>query len=486
MIGLVSTVSKHWLNKACPAIVLVAVLAALTACGPSPPYSPAQLQEWNQRKADQGPTFAGSPAWQAHMADVETALADAGVVAVEQYPAPYTRWWAPDLPTPAERSLSIGTESLPVASYWAYSGSTPPEGVTAPLVIYEKKLPREQLRDRIVVFQVETVPEAMGRLFSIGHEYATEDFGADLPSIADDQWYQGNYVTRLGRWDEVLKDSGAAGAVVVFAMEFDRVEGLYTFPLLNLGVFGVPGVYVDQDTGAQVLAAAAAGQTATLTLLAWQEPVEPYFYTAVLPGKDYGTDKDEQVLLVTHSDGPNLSQENGTIGIVGLIRHYARIPQDQRRHSLRVLLDPQHYSPGRHTINWYDAHPAIMDRIVASVGVEHIGQREYGMNVDGFGPTGRPEPWQIFVRDDPRLIQVAIDAIETSGVPRTELRVPGRKGQGRWVGLGEVAVKRDMPGFATLSNMSGYWGTTAGIDSFDAELATRQLDLLVMLIDGLN
>jgi len=465
--------------------VFALTLVVLSACAPTQPYSPELLQQWHQAKADLGPTFAGSPAWQAHMQDGEAMLNAAGVVAVERYPAPYPRWWAPDAPTDAERALHIEGKTLPVASYWAYSGSTPAGGNTAPLLLYKKGMPRELLRDRIVVFQVEPVPAAMRTMFDIGHEYATDDFVVSAPGIADDQWYQGNYVTRFGRWDEVLKDSGAAGAIVVFAMSYERLAGLYTFPLLNLGTVGVPGIYVDRDTGAEVLAAAVAAQSATLTLIARQEPAEPYFYSAVLPGRHYGTDNDEQILLVTHSDGPNLSQENGVLGIVALIRHYARIPQSDRPRSLRVLLDPQHYTPGRHTINWYDAHPDVMRRVVASVGVEQLGQREYGIDESGYGLTGRPEPWQIFVRDDPRLIEVAVDAIETSGVPRTELRVPERKGQGRWTGLGDVAIKRDVPGFATLSGMSGYWGTSAGIESFDAELAARQLDLLVMLIDGL-
>lgn len=465
--------------------IFTLTLSLLSACAPAPPYSPELLQQWHQTKADLGPTFAGGPAWQAHMGEVEALLDAAGVMDVERYPAPYPRWWAPDEPSADERALHIDGESLPVASYWAYSGSTPAGGVNAPLLLYKKRMPREQLRDRIVVFQVEPVPASMSKMFAIGHEYATDDFAVAAPGISDDQWYQGNFVTRFGRWDTVLKDSGAAGAIVVFSMSYARLAGLYTFPLLNLGIVGVPGIYVDQDTGTRVLAAAADEQFATLTLMAQQAPAEPYFYSAVLPGRDYGTDADEQVLLVTHSDGPNLSQENGTLGIAALIRHYARIPQSDRPRSLRVLLDPQHYTPGRHTINWYDAHPEIMNKVVSSVGVEQLGQREYGIDESGYGLTGRPESWQIFVRDDPRLIQIGIDAINASGVPRTELRVPERKGQGRWTGLGEVAIKRDLPGFATLSGMSGYWGTSAGIESFDAELATRQLDLLVMLIDGL-
>ncbi|MDG1462771.1 MAG: hypothetical protein P8R04_04300, partial [Gammaproteobacteria bacterium] len=197
------------------------------------------------------------------------------------------------------------------------------------------------------------------------------------------------------------------------------------------------------------------------------------------------TPADEQVLLVTHSDGPNLTQENGALGILALLRHFALIPQAQRPRSLRVLLDPQHYSPGRHTVNWYEYHPAIMQTVVASLGVEHIGQREYSEDVNGYGFSGFAEPWLIYARNDPQLIEIAVNAIEISGLPRTELRVPEKGGQGRWTGLGDIAITQNLIGFATLSNMSGYWGTTAGIESFDAQLANQQLDCLVLLLDAL-
>jgi hypothetical protein len=465
-------------------LILVAVVAQ-SGCSHEAAYSPDTLQQWHAAKAELGPIFADSPAWQAHMAFVEESLMSAGVVEVQKCPAPYTRWWAPDNPLPQERQLRINGQSLPVASYWAYSGSTPAAGIIAPLLLYKKGMPKEALRDHIVVFEVGHIPPQMLPMFDIGHEYATADLTIDAQSIVNEQWYQGNFVTRFGKWDELLKDSGAAGAIVIFAMSPERLSGLYTFPLLNLGIVGVPGIYVDSETGKLVLAAAANGDAAALTLVAHEESAEPYFYTAVLPGKNYDSDGDEQVLLVTHSDGPNLSQENGTLGIVALIRHFARLPQSQRGRSLRVLLDPQHYTPGRHTIDWYQAHPEVMEKVVASIGVEQLGQREYGEDVHGYRLTGRPEPMQLFTRDDPHLIAAAIHAIDESGVPRTELRVPERKDQGRWIGLGDVAIKHDLAGFATLSGMSGYWSTVPGIESFDKELAYRQVNMLVMLTEHL-
>ncbi len=465
--------------------IYLLLAALLSGCATST-FDAASLQRWHEDKAALGATFAGSPAWQSHLGFIEAELEEAGVVDVQKFPAPYRRWWAADKPSVDQRALVVDDESLPVASYWAYSGATPPSGVTAPLTLYRKGIPQAELAGRIVVFEVQPAPSSMAKMFAIGHEYATEDFASVDTGFSDDQWYQGNFVTRFGRFDEVLRNSGAVGAVVIFAISADRLAGLYTFPLLNLGMVGVPGVYVDEVTGEAVRAAAEQGHPATLTLLAQEQEVQPYFYTSVLPGRYYGTDRDEQILLVTHSDGPNLTQENGTLGILALIRHFAAIPQAERNRSLRVLLDPQHYSPGRHTIDWYATHPAIMERVVASVGVEQLGQLEYGESGGAYGLTGRAEPWQIYVRNDEKLIDAAIEAVQAAGLPRTEIRVPEKKGQGRWTGLGEVALKHDLAGFGTLSGMSGYWGTGAGIESFSAELADKQLEVLARLVEVLD
>ncbi|MDG1462981.1 MAG: hypothetical protein P8R04_05360, partial [Gammaproteobacteria bacterium] len=240
----------------------------LNACGHQPAYNAAMLQQWNEVKAEQGPTFAGSAAWQAHMDFLEAGFASTGVVAQAKYPVPYRRWWASDEPKPAERSLIIKGESLVVASYWAYSGGTPPDGVTAPLLLYKKGMSSEQLAGHIVVFQVAPVPASMGQMFKVGREYSTDDFSDVDTALVDDQWYQSNYVTRFGRFDRVLRDSGAVGAVVVFSMSADRLSGLYTFPLLAKEIIDVPGLYVDAATGEDVIAAAVAGHKATLTLIA--------------------------------------------------------------------------------------------------------------------------------------------------------------------------------------------------------------------------
>jgi len=444
-----------------------------------------ELQRWHVEKARLGPTFSGSPAWHAHMSFVLDELRERGVVGVAREPIRYTRWHASDEPDARDRALTIDGKPVPVASYWAYSGATDAAGVTAPLIYYDRKIPVEELKDRIVVFDVGTVPESMRSAFESGNVYATEDIAGHGAGIASDQWFQGNFITRFGKYDELLKGSGAAGALVIYDMSPGRAAGLYAFPLLNPGVFGVPGLYLDRVAGETVREAARAGQDATLILQAHEEEAETFFLYGYLPGNRFGTPDDELVLLVTHSEGPNLTQENGMLGILGIIDYFSQVPVEDRNRSLLFLFDPQHYMPGRHLVHWYEDHPEIVSRIVASIGVEQLGQKEFSEDGNEYGLNGLAEPTLVFTQDNERLIEIAIRSVKEYDLPRTEVRVPSRGKQGMWAGLGDFAIKHNVPGFAISSGMSGYWTTTPGIESFDEALCARQIGVLVSLTGAL-
>lgn len=471
---------------------LCVVVALLSACASAPaPDIPrlresalpalGELQRWHEEKARLGATFAGSPSWQTHLDWLEKEFARRGVRDISHDAFTYTRWWTADNPAAGEWSLSVDGKPVNVASYWAYSGTTPPAGVTAPLLRYDPAHPPADLSGHIVVFDVAHLPEPPPPMFRApAFEFATPERARRRPGVQMDQWYQANYPTRFGHFGDVLKKGQAAGGIVIFDMNPGRARGLYTFPLLDLGVTGVPGLYLDRVAGAAVREAADAGKSATLRLTAATEHSTPYFLSGFLPGRNYGQADDEFVLLVTHTDGPNLTQENGALGILGIVGYFAQVPQAERRRTLLIVLDPQHYMPGRHQVDWYARHPDIAGRIVASVGVEQLGQREYVEDGDDFVLTDRPEPTIIFSQDNPTLIRTAIDAVKAERLPRTQVRVPAR-GQGQWIGLGDVAVKRGIPGFGTSTDMSAYWATTPGIESFDRELCGRQIAVLVRL-----
>jgi len=113
----------------------------------------------------------------------------------------------------------------------------------------------------------------------------------------------------------------------------------------------MPTLYLDRDTGADVAAAAAdgtrAGKQATLRLIAKTEQAEGYQLFGYLPGRDYGTPDDKQILLVTHTDGPSISQENGAIGILSIVKYFSHIPKAERPRTLMIFYDCRHFMPAR-------------------------------------------------------------------------------------------------------------------------------------------
>lgn len=442
-----------------------------------------EIYQWHVSKDELGPTFAGSPSWLNFMSIVEQDLEESGVVDVVKDSYSYERQITALYYDEGQWSLKIGDENFDVASYWAYSGSTVPEGITAPLVVYEKGMPLDQLKDKIVVLEVPELPAERGPMFQeSGYEFASDADQVDNnSSLSSNQWYQSNYVTRFGQFDVIVKESGAAGALVIFSMGPGRAAGLRTFPLLKPGFVGAPGLYLDNITGARVKQAALEGKEATLTLLDEVEETEAYFYTGFLPGKDYGTDEDEYVFVITHADGPNLTQDNGAFGIMSVIRYMSNIPQAERRRTLAIMLDSQHFMPHRHMTDWYAEHPKIVEKIVATMGIEHLGQREYVEQGDEFVQSGLPETTLIFAQDNDFLIDEAINAVKQFDVPRTMVQSPPRGGQGTWAGMSDVSVKRNYPGYGMSSLMSAYWSTHARMETFDAEQFRRQVGVAVHL-----
>ncbi len=442
-----------------------------------------EIYQWHVSKDKLGPTFTGSPSWTNFMSIVETEMESSGVVDVIKDSYSYERQITALYYDEGQWSLKIDDEDIEVASYWAYSGSTGPEGITAPLVLYEKGMELNGLKDKIVILEVPALPLDRGPMFQeSGYEFATDAEQINSNSmLSSNQWYQSNYVTRFGQFDVIVKESGAAGALVIFSMSPGRAAGLRTFPLLKPGFVGAPGLYLDKITGARVKKAAREGKEATITLLDKVEETEAYFYTGFLPGRDYGTDDDEYVFVITHADGPNLTQDNGAFGIMSVIRYMSNIPQAERRRTLAIMLDSQHFMPHRHMTDWYALHPEIVEKIVATMGIEHLGQREYVEQGDHFVQSGLPEPTLIFAQDNDFLIEEAIEAVKRFEVPRTMVQSPPRGGQGNWSGMSDVSVKRNYPGYGMSTLMSAYWSTHARIKTFDAEQFRKQVGIAVHL-----
>ena len=439
-----------------------------------------RIYNWHQSKDNYGPSFSGSFSWIKFMQVVERELKKNKVIEIQKDYLHYLRWHTADNKDDNKWSLTIDEEEIPIASYWAYSGSTSTEGVSGELLLFDENLPKESLKEKILVIELKGLPERLKKFSAINdYEYASEDVeNLDLLDNTSDYWYQVNYLTRFGRLDQFLKDSGAIGAVVILDLSPGRAEGLYTFPLLRPGTIGVPGLYVDRTQAKKMKLSALEKKKATIRLIADEEMTESYFLYGFLPGKRFGSDNDEFVLLTTHTDGPNLTQDNGAFGIIKIIENINKLPLAERERSVLILLDPEHFTPGRHSIDWFKKYSNLSSKISSVVAVEHLGQMEFIEEENEYGLSGKVDRTYIYSQNNQQLIDEAINSVKKHNLKRTYVLCPGRGNQGPWAGMGNISQKLNIPGYGISTSMSGYWSTQPGIESFNAHLFIEQINVM--------
>lgn len=480
---------------------------ALTSVNPDFMVTPDEAYEWHLHKDKGGPTYSGNASWQSYMAFIEKKLEAYGVVDITKNKWTYERWYTSDWPDDSNWTLVSDGQPVKVAHYAAYSGSTGPQGLTAEMVLYTPKTPIASLKGKIVVFRTMPHPkppfdEKYKKWFTLNdYEYRNEsdDFPplfTQVPpsqSVSYDVWWQLRQTVMVYK---VLRKSQAAGGIVVFNMGYDRLSGLYSFPVLPK--YNAPNLYLDRVAGAKVLKDAKTGKKATIKLVAKVEPTETYQLIGYLPGRHYGTPQDEKIILTSHTDGPAVLQDNGAYGLLGIVGYFSHIPQSERPRTLMLYMDNRHYMPGMEKAfakqDYFTKNPDAKNSIVALVATEHLGQIEFREEGNTYEPTGKLEPSFLWTRNNQMLIDKAIKAVQDNNWRRVMVQCverPGKHGgpQGIWYGLGKIALEWDLPAYGTMGTQGAYWATTARIDTFNKEhfvsevAAMSQLTGELMLAD---
>jgi len=449
--------------------------------------SAEQVVYWHWQKERFGPALTGNASWRHFLAFLEDELAAAGVVDLKRNAWTFDRWETSHWPDDSRWGLEVEGEAVHVASFGANSGSTGPQGVTAPLVAYRSGDPVGRLAGKIAVMRTVFDPALARQLAEADYEYRAPpaaDPGADA-SVSFRIFPQ---LMQTRELIAAARAGNAAGLVLVLDANRELATGLYTFPVPEL--YDVPTLILDRAAGDAVWRAAEAGRSATLRLEAEVVESEAWQLIGYLPGRDYGTPDDEVIQLVTHTDGPAVSQDNGALGLLALVRHFAAIPQAERPRTLMLYLDCRHFMPGQEEAfagqDYFARHPAAREKVVAVVGMEHLGQVEYREEGERLVPTGRTDPSMIWTSDDPRLLGAAVAAVKAHRLPSAVIRNVARPGvhgrsQGRWYGMASPARTGGLPAVAIMGTMGGYWGTSGGVERLDPELFRRQVAVFVQL-----
>jgi hypothetical protein len=468
-----------------------------------------------------------------------------GLVDIDTLSIPYSHYIVNDWPDVATHTAGSGVEveklisdgvAVPVvASYGMTSGftddpsSTNPQGITAPMLLYNPASPptAAQMQGKILVFKAVpyTAPVAnMNGVYSYStsfldsyvltdNEYRTPgdnwypNFQAVPASVNSGYWYRWNW-SQIGGFATIGIKNGAAGMVVVYDLAPDGALGLiqrsvYTSdgtpktPYVN-----VPTLCLDRVNGAKVLTDAQAGKTATLILKAKFQTDTGQALIGFLPGKDYGTPQDKWIMLATHTDAMSLVEEDGALGILGILNYFNQIPQSDRPRTLLIFFDCRHFMPGAEgswpQYDYYDAttFPAryanMMSHTVAGMGMEHMGARatiETGVdgNTYGFAPGGPNSGGLItsfidIYNNNPKLLAIVKAAATDNSWPRVEAHMgtvePGINGgyqttpkspvnKGRTYGFPGIGLAGDWPGCCTQ--------TFAQLQTFDPNYFVTQV-----------
>ena len=517
----------------------------LTHINPRFMISPKEALDWAKFKSKIGPTYGGSPGSQKWLNFISTTMQEFGAVDLFYQDMPYSRYVVNDWPDPkthiygsgveVEKLVSDGAPVPVVASYGMTSGSTPPSGVTAPMLYYDPKNPPTpaQIAGKILVFQTVPYTAAVAGSnppYDYPNSFLTNYTYTDYLYETPGQWYprfeavpptvSSSYHSRwvwsqLGGFSTIGMNKGsapAAGMVVVYDYSPAAAFGLIQRTVYSLTGNGGPGtVYVnvptlclDRVNGVKVLADAKAGKTATLTLNASFQNSTSEYVIGWLPGKDYGTPQDQQILISTHTDAMSLVEEDGALGLLGIMHYMNHIPQAHRPKTLIFWFDTRHFMPGAEgawsAYDYYLENPSLLKPIQFTMGLEHMGGRstvEAGADGNDYEyATGGPNSGALITsfldvfNNNLWLVDTVKRAAEDNHWPRVAASdggiAPGVNGGYQKQVLSPVNKGRsytpNIPGVGLAGDWPGAWtqeysqlNTEAGFHGFDEDYFVAQV-----------
>ncbi|MBQ4365679.1 MAG: hypothetical protein IKH12_03825 [Clostridia bacterium] len=272
-----------------------------------------------------------------------------------------------------------GDEPVAVSSVWPYSGETGPLGVTGEAVeVFGKHINYLHARGKIALVTVSD----LGRIPSgiAFNQRGAYPGGTNIPAF-----YKGPVATSFVNvpFLQVAKAAGVKAVICIWkGMSRGMVQGQY-LPFIQ-DYQGIPALWVCEEEGEKLRAAARNGDKVTLVLEAKKEKnaASESFY-CVKRGKN----PTEAIIVNTHTDGVNCVEENGPIALLAMMEYLK--DAELERSVIFVFVTGHFRLPAfkqndiQATSKWLKNHRDLWDgrsghiKAVAGLAVEHLGCREW-------------------------------------------------------------------------------------------------------------
>jgi hypothetical protein len=440
-----------------------------------PELMPSQKEVWSQLEwmAKLGPKYTGNAAHVEYVEWLAKQLESSGLrIQRDHYTFPRweaKRWQIRVVPN------SGAASAVPVTSYFPYSGQTPPEGVTGEL-IYAGSNPSFKLdgvQGKIVLVDFSIKPRDFADMYKPWGIYPSDD---TFPAVLRP--------ARAAINDLIPFQKAGAAAVILAWTDVSDANAADQYTPFSRPPQGVPGLYVGHDTGAKLKALAEAGAKATVVLEAniiADSPTDTLI--ATLPG----TKSDEVIVVNTHTDGPNATEENGGVAIVALAKYFSKIPKAERQRTLVFPLTTGHFAiPWVPSIrSFIEKHPDVVKSAVAAVTIEHLGCMEWMDDASlQYRPTGKHE-WSVAITENKSAGGILVEALQGSGDQRTGVVNPVHGG---WIGEGSALAHAGIPtiGYIPQPNYLLAGPANGCIDKLSSDLLYSQIQVFAKVIHKMD
>jgi hypothetical protein len=442
-----------------------------TAQGFQPSLLPSQKEVWSNLTwmAKLGPKYTGNKAHTTYVDFLATEMKKLGLtVTRDTYTLPMweAKRWEINVAPATGKAFKA-----PVTSYFPYSGQTLQNGVTGELA-YAGSNPS---------FKLDNLQEKIALI----------DFACDTRKYGDEYANWGVYPSGAAFPSEVRPARGAVGdltkfqkagalGVILAWTDISDANAADQYTPFSRPPQGIPGLYVGRDTGAKLKALASSGARVTIVLEATITPDTPTdTVIATLPGST----ADEIIMVNTHTDGPNATEENGAIASIALAKYFAAIPTSKRR---RTIVFPM--TTGHFALPWVPSmegvikkYPDMIKKCVAALTIEHLGCREWLDDASmQYRYTGENQ-WSVAITEYNKMGGILLEALQGSADRKTGVVNPVHGG---WIGEGGWPNRAGIPtiGYIPQPNYLLADRENGCIDKLSPELLHSQIEVFAKCI----
>jgi hypothetical protein len=217
-------------------------------------------------------------------------------------------------------------------------------------------------------------------------------------------------------WTGATKRAQAAGAAAVILV-YGTTGNMSAWGPLNAGVDTLPGFTIGYEDGAAVRELIGRGQPVKVqakSQVTWVPNLKSTSVWGSLPGAT-----DEDVIVMAHQDAyfdGALDNASGMAVMLALAEHFAKVPQAQRRRTLRFVATAGHHV-GSPNGKWlHDHRDTAVAKTALMINCEHISITDSYVYRDQKMRANTASAQRYFINGSTRLSDIIFGAFKTFGV----------------------------------------------------------------------